>query len=308
MISKINSRSSFGKCIICGANSKLKTVKFPYIRCSNCHHEYNISRRMDDHIINDILDIDSISRNSAVDRFKSHVLKKSMCDNALLIDIGSASGRFIYKNKDLFRKSIGVEVAKESLDFSRKVLNLDVRQSLKLDKRDGKISVVSFWHTLEHIKIQDISPIMHRIKAASCDKTRLIISVPNSDSLMYALFRDSWAFFDKASHHHQFSRLSLDVLMKKFGFVPEKNFYSLTYTVFGYMQSLLNKFNKIHNFMYYYKKRGQGFSMSKIGLFFMFLYNMLLSALFLIPALILSIYDLIFTDRRGVLTITYKLP
>ncbi len=289
-------------CRICGCKTFRESVE-PYISCTSCGHEYHKSKPSTKYIINDDLSSENPDTTNSLDLFKSRVLKSSMASHDVLVDIGSASGKFLYQNKKFFRKHLGIEITKESIDFSRKKLRLNISTTLNLKE---KISVVTFWHSIEHIPIDKAEKLLRNIEKHSQKDTRLIISVPNSGSLMYNLFGKDWAYFDKSSHYNQFSRKSMDLLLKKYNFFPKRDFYSFSYTMFGYLQGFLNVFNGIHNFLYYYQKRGNDFSLGKFPILMLLIYNGLLSIIFFIPSLILSLFDLVFIRKAGVMTVCYS--
>lgn len=301
-----NPSRNISHCKICGSRKRLIQSVKPYISCTVCRHEYLRGNTSTNFIINESLNFEEIKKSMPFDRFKDNVLQDSMKDkdNFLIIDIGSGSGKFLYHNKHRFKHHMGVEVTKECVLFSKK-LGLNIETGIDKQKIKKNISVVTFWHSLEHIPLPEIEKIFQIIKDRSDKNTRIIISVPNSNSLMYKIFKQRWAFFDSPNHLHQFSTKSLNTALEKYNFFPEKNFYSFSYTIFGYVQSFVNYFNSINNFLYYYKKRGVTFSLNKFQLTFLTLYNYLLSIIFLLPSLILSFFDFFSRKRRGIITICY---
>jgi len=289
-------------CFIC--DNDLFADSAGYIKCIKCGHEIIKGDCQYAFIVNDILCPESVRKIDSLDRFKQRVLQECLVKNDFLLDIGSASGKFLYHSKSLFRKHMGIEVTDECADFARNRLGLNIERDIS--SIDGEISVATFWHSLEHITVEEIGKIFKRINSSSSENTRIIISVPNNQSLQYALFNEGYAYYDFSSHLHQFSSGSLDMLMAKYEFEKIHNFYSFPYSAFGYLQGFLNKFNRIHNYLYYRKKRGWTFGKEQSKLILYDIYNYLLLIFFVMPSLLLCIYDLVNPERGGVIIACYR--
>lgn len=290
-------------CFICG-NKEFIINSNDYLKCTSCCHEIIKKQEFQSFIVNEILSLESISKKGLLDKFKQIVLKKCTIKNDLLLDVGSSSGKFLYQNKLFFKNYIGIEVTEECIAFARNQLGLKIEKDI--DSVNGTVSVATFWHSLEHMPHESIERFLDIIRRKSSNDTRIIVSVPNNESLQYAMFGKGFAFYDLPNHIHQFSVKSLDKLMERNGFKKDRNFFSFPYSSFGYLQGFLNKFNKIHNYLYYRKKRGQTFDKRKKYLILYDAYNYCLILLLVIPSLLFSIYDLIFLEKGGVITVCYR--
>ncbi|MBI4680583.1 MAG: class I SAM-dependent methyltransferase [Nitrospirae bacterium] len=291
-------------CFICNGNVFIVSSKH-YLKCINCGHEIIEDMETQSFIINEALSEKSITKLNLLDKFKQNVLKECTIAGDFLLDIGSASGKFLYHNKDSFKNYMGIEVTDECIEFSRKRLGLKIKNNINFVH--NTISVATFWHSLEHMPSKIIESILEKINSSSSYSTRVIISVPNNDSLQYALFKESYTYYDPTSHIHQFSVKSLGLLLQKHGFEKENCFYSFPYSAFGYLQGLMNKINKIHNYLYYRKKRGIEFSQNIHENILYDIYNYLLLVLFLVPSLLLSIYDFVYINKGAVITACYRI-
>lgn len=289
-------------CFVCGNDQFSDSAG--YIKCAKCGHEIIKGNEQPMFIINDILSEKNVRTIGSLDRFKQRILRRCLVKNDFLLDVGSSSGKFLYHSKTFFRRHIGIEIADECADFAKYHLGLKIERDIS--RIDGEISVVTFWHFLEHIPAEEIGKIFKGINSNSSENTRVILSVPNNRSLQYALFKESYAYYDLPNHLHQFSSGSLDLLMAKYGFEKLHNFYSFPYSLFGYLQGFLNKFNRVHNYLYYRKKRGCAFGKKKLELILYDIYNYLLSLFFVIPSFLLCIYDLARPERGGVITACYR--
>lgn len=288
-------------CFIC--NNYEFSFSNNYKICKNCLHQTIYPYECQTYIVNDTLDR-RILRKDFLFLFKKSVVMKSASKFSLLIDVGSGSGQFLYFIKKYFQKVAGIEITEECYRFSKEVLNLDIYKNL--NEIEDNFSLVTFWHSLEHIPTREIEEILSHLKKLSTKDSKIVISVPNSDSVQYHLFGKDYAYYDYPNHLHQFSYKSLTLLLDRDDFEIYRDFYSFYYILFGYIQSILNKFNKIHNYFYYRKKRGFDFKLSKLKLAFFDIYNYLLIIIFFIPSLLLTLFEYFIKEKRAVITLCFQ--
>lgn len=274
-----------------------------YERCLACGHEVLIGAVDHGNIVNDRLDQLGLDRPNALDRFKNAVLRRCVRSQAFLLDIGSASGRFLYQNRGGFERVLGIEVSPECVSFARKI-GLDIATDIAA--LHGPVSVVTFWHSLEHLPVEVIVAMLAKIRECSTAKTVIIVSVPNANSLQYSLLKEHYAFYDGAHHYHQFTPGSLDLLLAKYGFEHGTEYRSFSYASFGWLQGLLNLFNSRHDYLYYRMKRGWRFGLSPLHRLMLDAYNISLVCLLLAPCVVLTLHDLLRVKQGGVLTVCYQ--
>jgi hypothetical protein len=133
------------------------------------------------------------------------------------------------------------------------------------------------------------------------NNSRLIISVPNGNSRQYRWFASAYAYFDVPNHLHQFTELSITMLMERCGFSHISTINSWPYNMFGYLQSLLNIFIKDHNYLYYRFKR-RSLSPST----FLDIAHILLVPFIAPLAFLLAFLDIFDIKRQGVITLCFK--
>lgn len=294
------------QCFICQFG-QFNKVDENYNRCSACGHEYlRLNQAANQSIINEKLTEANLKQVNFLDRYKTKILKRCLIDHEFLLDIGSASGRFLYQNGQWFKDYAGLEVTPACLIFSRKFLPGKIFDSIKKISA-SKLSVITFWHALEHIALKEIREIISIIKDLANQQTRVIISIPNSNALVYQFFKKNYAFYDSGSHYHQFSLVSLDRLMAAFGFKRIKLFFSWPYSIFCYIQTMLNLFNNQHNFLYYYQKRSQSFRRNQLMDRSQYFFNVILIPFILPFALIFIVIDLILKPYSCALNVCYKI-
>jgi hypothetical protein len=287
------------KCPLCaGTLSKQSSI---YDVCGLCG--INIKRNfISKEITNESLDKNSIVKIDGLTRFKIATALKADKNQIGILDIGSASGKFPYHSRSLFKFVQGVEVNKTCIIFAEKELNIKLVESLDLIDFNN-VSCVTFWHSLEHIPLNVAQDIMKRIAELQGD-TPVIISVPNATSYQFKIFKTNWPYYDQASHLYQYSPDALNILMSQNGFSLIRRRIGLMYEFFGYLQGYLNKCHPISNYYYYRKKRGWDFNLSKNKILLFDFYNYLLLILML-PLAILSLL-LSLNGNEGVINYIYQ--
>ena len=152
---------------------------------------------------------------------------------------------------------------------------------------------------------ESIKGIMTVLNRHSATDTRIIVSVPNSGSFQFFIFKENFAYYDPQNHIQQFSVQSLNRLMDTYGF-NHAVFLRQKYMHFRLPQGLLNTCNRIHNYFYQRRKRGLPVTGYPIKRFLLDGYNYMLVLLFLPVAGLLSVYDILFPHKGGVITICYR--
>ena len=284
-------------CIICG--SAPLTPKHDYLRCAGCAHEVLAVDEGQTYIVNDPLDISEADRMTSLDRFKNGILRRWLIGDNVLVDFGSASGKFLYQNRGLFRTAMGIEVTSDAVTFSRERLGLEIRATVE-DLPSG-IDVVTCWHSLEHVPADELHGVVAGIAGRLSHRGRVIVSVPNVSSFQYQLLGRDYAFYDVPNHHHQFSIRSLDRLMAGVGLRRIQLAFSGIYDLFGWVQGAINLVGGGHNYLYYRMKRRSGPDNPLLTMG-----HTMLLPLVTAPALLFALADSAFFERQGVITACYE--
>jgi hypothetical protein len=256
-------------------------------------------------MVNENLSYKRISKGDALDAFKRKTVRACMADDRFLLDVGSGSGAFLWRNRDLFKNHLGIEITPACIEFSRMVLKVIVAPSLPDSVHH--VSVVTFWHSLEHLPAGEIQALLARIASVADTSTRLIISVPNSRSFFYRLFGRYYPYFDEPNHHHQFSAPSLEHLLSTHGFTTTRRIFSFAYSFFAYLQGLLNLFCPVRNYLYHRMRRGRLLDISGLRAAALLFYNILLSVLLAPLSLALCIVDRAGMDHAAVITVCARI-
>ena len=290
-------------CVICGGYD-LESFTPQYLECGNCGHQSLRSGQIQQTIVNSILDEHGHRAMDNLTRHHVAVALKCSESRERLIDIGCASGKFLFHTRTQFTEVLGIETSVRSREFASKILHLKVTEMIPEEQTAP--SLVTFWQSMEHIPITALRNILTRLSNLADASTRILISVPNGQSFQSKMYREHFTYFDVPNHVHQFSSRSLNLLMCDYGFSPCTTYVSVIYQLFGHLQSLINVVFPIHNYLYYRLKRGNDFKLSASRRRIFDALN-LFAALLLCPvAALLSLWDIASIRKRGVITRCYK--
>lgn len=138
-----------------------------------------------------------------------------------LLDFGCGGGRFLQQMRQLGWNVTGVDMSATTAERLRQERSLRVfsgslpHPELETDRFD----LITMWHSLEHVH----QP--RRVLAAAHDllapQGKLIVAVPNIDSLPYRWFGAAWYALDVPRHLTHFSAATLVVMLEKCGFELE---------------------------------------------------------------------------------------
>lgn len=191
-----------------------------------------------------------------------------------ILDIGSGRGFMLYYLRKYFKfnNTIGIQISKNSVEFSRKKLGLLIydKDFLDIDFRNMKFDIINMTHVLEHVArpeayIEKISRLINK-------NGRLIIEVPNFNSWTRRLTGKYWLGLDLDYHITYFTPESLCSLLKKYKFrVRTVRTFSLEYSAFISAQSLTSLITKAEDVIFQYIQKS-AFNLILIPqLFFFFL-------------------------------------
>jgi SAM-dependent methyltransferase len=193
---------------------------------------------------------------------KLHLLSSAVRLRALdgiapgrLLDVGSGKGAFLAAARDAGWETLGVEYAPEAAEAARAAFGVDVIVENFLDVRElGTFDLVTMWHVLEHLT----DPIGALARAADCLNPggRLLVSVPNLESLQARLGGEDWFHLDLPRHLFHFTPRSLTTLVERAGFrVVRISYLYPEVEVIGLLQTALNRLGIENDLLYRFAKR-----------------------------------------------------
>lgn len=194
--------------------------------------------------------------------------KKSECDHnkprKKLFDLGSGSGAFAHYVANIGHQVVAFDISESNRKHYLETENLkfvvgDFNQDIlsKADVEKGSFDVVTMWHSLEHSydPVESIKVAYELLKTGG----RLVISVPNYNSLQRRIAGQRWVYLNIPFHLFHFTSDGLIRLLESSGFDIVKQYnLSFEYEFFGAFQSLLNLYTRSTN--YYYNIRKKGFT------------------------------------------------
>jgi len=133
------------------------------------------------------------------------------------LDIGCGTGDFLNELSRRGWKVKAIEPNEIARNNAIKNFGLDVSDEQHLFKFGANsFDVVTMWHVLEHV--YNLDKHLSQIKKILRKDGRLIIAIPNADSMDANIYKNYWAAYDVPRHLHHFNQSSLKRLMGKYGF------------------------------------------------------------------------------------------
>jgi 2-polyprenyl-3-methyl-5-hydroxy-6-metoxy-1,4-benzoquinol methylase len=147
------------------------------------------------------------------------------------LDVGCGSGEFLIIMKLLGMDSYGVEPGKFDKKFIKEN-NLKVSEGTlnKIKYPPEFFDVITLNHVFEHVN--NPTETMNELYKITKRGGTVIISVPQSNSLMYKLFKQYWVNLDSPRHLYIYSPKTLKQYAEKVGFKVKKIRYTSGYAQF----------------------------------------------------------------------------
>ncbi|PKN00415.1 MAG: hypothetical protein CVU78_01315 [Elusimicrobia bacterium HGW-Elusimicrobia-2] len=210
-----------------------------------------------------------------------------------ILDVGCGDGSFLNLMKLSRWEVAGVETAETGI---KRCAQKKINAQHDINFPDEYFDVITLWHSLEHI--ENPPGILKKLYRVLSKKGKLIISVPNIESMEYVLFKRSWFHLDLPRHLRHFSPGTLKKLLLKAGFRTLRiSHYSFEYNPYGLFQTIANVFTPEFNFFYNTVKRNQP---CRHQVFLNTVATLLTVVVFALPAFCFS-YVFSFFKRGGVI-------
>tara|TARA_B100001057_G_scaffold492314_1_gene584456 strand:+ start:858 stop:1787 length:930 start_codon:yes stop_codon:yes gene_type:complete len=149
----------------------------------------------------------------------------NLSEESLVLDIGCGNPTFLNTlHKKINCQVMGIDFSDEgwkNQDHKFKKVNLQIAEIKDLSSNLHP-DVITMWHYLEH----DYAPFESLIylKEISKPSTKLVIEVPNFDSLSRKKYGKNWAGWHTPRHISLFSPKNIELLLKKSGWKVSKTF------------------------------------------------------------------------------------
>lgn len=177
----------------------------------------------------------------------------------LWIDVGAGDGGFL-KTVNAQRK-IGVEISLAGRKIMEKA-GLKTLSNKKFLKTSGlNADVISYWHVLEHV--EKPWEYLEAGKRNLSKKGKIIIGIPNSDSLELKYFKKYWFHLVPKYHLWHLSKKSIELFLTEKGFkIDSIDYWSLEHHLTGILQSFINSTAGSDSVLHRLVKRGLNYSPS----------------------------------------------
>jgi SAM-dependent methyltransferase len=172
-----------------------------------------------------------------------------------LLDVGCGKGRFLGAAKEAGWEVLGVEFAPASAEAARRTYGVEVVVGDFLEvSLEGDFDVVTMWHVLEHLPHP--SAALDRAADLLRPGGRIVISVPNIDSLQARFGGEQWFHLDLPRHLFHFSPRSLSAIVERAGLrVVRIGHVYPEMEAIGLIQTTLNRAGLEENLLYRFAKR-----------------------------------------------------
>jgi SAM-dependent methyltransferase len=150
-----------------------------------------------------------------------------------LLDVGCGSGEFLCEMKRRGWRVLGIEQDEGAAQIARAAgCEILVGDPLETDLAQNRFDLITFWHSLEHLPF--LKGAFAGICAHLAPAGRLVVALPNPDSLDARIYKSRWAAWDAPRHLYHFRPADLknlvrqgagDLRLVKMGSLPLDPFY-----------------------------------------------------------------------------------
>ncbi|MDX1372708.1 MAG: class I SAM-dependent methyltransferase, partial [Nitrososphaeraceae archaeon] len=118
-------------------------------------------------------------------------------------------------------KVAGIEPDSKARKIAEESIDKKIEKDLdKIIKTGDKYDIITMWHVLEHI--HDINEVFIKLKGLLKERGKMIIAVPNIDSLDHKIYQNDWAAFDVPRHLYHFNKETMKTFILKHGMKIKK--------------------------------------------------------------------------------------
>lgn len=229
------------KCNLCGSENFVHLFsashylsypeEFNIVKCKDCGLVF-LNPRPDDEELNkyyspeyfsEVAEPGFFKRCFALDKVR---LIKNLKSRGRLLDVGCGRGEFLQQMEDYGWEVWGVDTSAVACKYTQerlrngKIFNQDLLTS---NLPEAYFDIVTFWHSLEHLK--DPFSSLTEARRILKEDGILVIACPNFSSFSSKFFKRRWYALDTPFHLYQFSPLTLQKLLKRAGFRISKLSY-----------------------------------------------------------------------------------
>ncbi len=216
-------------CNVC-KKYNLSKIYSDLIKCNDCNHvfanldldENQIKKIYEEtyffggEYINYLEDKKLIEKNA---KLRLKIINKYLKNlgNKKLLEIGCAYGFFMNFVNNFFKKTVGFDVSKKSIEYAKKKFNLNVFHDDFINKNiEDKFDIVCMWDVISHLNNPDL--YLKKINKLTNDDGILALTTGNIASFNARFSKQNWRLIHPPSHIHYFSKESIANILKNNGF------------------------------------------------------------------------------------------
>ena len=139
-----------------------------------------------------------------------------------LLDFGCGGGTFLQQMREHGWQVMGLDTSAETVRRLRHDLGLHVLHGTlpHPELEPQSFDVITMWHSLEHVP--DPREVLVEARRLIAPQGRLLVAVPNIDSLAFRTFGPHWFALDLPRHLVHFSPYTLQFMLEQAGFRVER--------------------------------------------------------------------------------------
>lgn len=162
-----------------------------------------------------------------------------------LLDVGCGDGSFLLAAREKGWSVVGTELN----PALARAAGLDVYSTVPEVSAHGPFDVITFWHTLEHMK--DPRAMLGHARSLLAPNGVVLVAVPNAGSTQAVHFKEDWFHLDVPRHLFHFSDTGLEAVLRANELsVVRRWSQEIEIGVFGWIQTFLNRMLSKPNALY----------------------------------------------------------
>ncbi|MDB5210583.1 MAG: Methyltransferase type 11 [Sediminibacterium sp.] len=235
----------------------LKGIRYDYVECNRCGFIQCSPIPSDEDLLQYYQEqyaYDWFQKNMFFKKWQAaHRLakiKKHLKKSVRVLDFGCGHGFFVQQLSKANFESYGFDIGADKIMV---LSNASITNKNRLqDYLETGFDVITLWHVLEHMRDHDavLTDLVNRLNPGG----KLVIAVPNIDSLGYKLFAQKWGWVQQPYVHiNHYNMHTLKILLLKHGLSVcsvttrdtwDQNLYDLLITYFFYRNKSRNPVRK----------------------------------------------------------------
>lgn len=147
---------------------------------------------------------------------KANMVIKRTTEQGSVLDIGAGIGAFLHAMKEKGWKVTGLEPDQGARERAAQLFGIELQDVSVLHQLEqASFDAITLWHVLEHV--HQLHPYIEQLKKILRPGGKILIAVPNYQSLDSSIYGVYWAAYDVPRHLYHFSPLAMQTLMEQHG-------------------------------------------------------------------------------------------